>query len=155
MPPRFINASKWSLFNAITLEYICVIEKTKSYEMLLLFSLPLYYESEGYQFQNHCVQDSLLGRKWSKVIKTPLISSEPELYLTWDKADLGLRNENKTNWKKMWCIVWFSTICRILKNVKNTHGGVLLLVKLQPEVCNFTKSDTPPWAFFTFLKLYK
>ena len=25
-----------------------------------------------------------------------------------------------------------------LKKVKNTHGGVILLVKLQAEVCNFT-----------------
>ena len=23
------------------------------------------------------------------------------------------------------------------------------------EACNFTKSNTPPWAFFTFLKFYK
>ena len=29
-------------------------------------------------------------------------------------------------------------------NVKNTHAGVLLL----------GKSDTPPWVFFTFFKLY-
>ena len=42
-----------------------------------------------------------------------------------------------------------------LRNVKNTHGGVLLLVNLQTEVCNFTKSNTPPWVFFTFFKLYK
>ena len=35
------------------------------------------------------------------------------------------------------------------KNVKNTHGGVLLLVKLQ------AKSNTPSWVFFTFFKLYK
>ena len=28
----------------------------------------------------------------------------------------------------------FGTICIIKKNVKNTHGGVLLLVKLQAEV---------------------
>ena len=42
-----------------------------------------------------------------------------------------------------------------LKNVKNTHGGVLILVKLQAEACNFTKTNTPPWVFFTFLKLYK
>ena len=35
-----------------------------------------------------------------------------------------------------------------LKNVKNTHGGVLILE-------NFTKIDTPPWVFFTFFKLYK
>ena len=33
------------------------------------------------------------------------------------------------------------------KNVKNTHGGVLFLVK-------FTEINTPPWVFFTFLKLY-
>ena len=39
-----------------------------------------------------------------------------------------------------------------LKNVKSTHGGVLLLVKLQAEV---TKSNTFPWVFFTFFKLYK
>ena len=36
-----------------------------------------------------------------------------------------------------------------LKNVNNAHGEVLLLVKLQ------AKSNTPPWVFFTFLKLYK
>ena len=35
------------------------------------------------------------------------------------------------------------------------HGAVLLLVKLQAEACNVTKSNTPPWVFFTFLKLYK
>ena len=35
------------------------------------------------------------------------------------------------------------------------HGGVLLLVKLQAASYNFTKSNTPPWVFFTFLKLYK
>ena len=29
-----------------------------------------------------------------------------------------------------------------LKNVKNTHGGVLLLVKLMAKACNFTKSNT-------------
>ena len=38
-------------------------------------------------------------------------------------------------------------ICN-LKNGKNTHGGVLLLVKLQAKACNFTKSGTPPWVFF-------
>ena len=48
----------------------------------------------------------------------------------------------------------FGTICNF-KNVKNTHGGVLHLVKLQAEASNFTNSDTPPWMFFTFSKLYK
>ena len=34
------------------------------------------------------------------------------------------------------------------KNVKNTHGGVLLLI-----ACNFNKSSTPLWLFFTFFEL--
>ena len=42
-----------------------------------------------------------------------------------------------------------------IKNVKNTYGGVLLLVNLLALACNFTKSNTPPWVFFMFLKLYK
>ena len=25
----------------------------------------------------------------------------------------------------------------------------------KPEACNFTKSITPPWVFFIFLKLFK
>ena len=37
------------------------------------------------------------------------------------------------------------------KNVKNTDGGVLILVTY---ACNFTKSNTPPWVFFMFFKLY-
>ena len=39
--------------------------------------------------------------------------------------------------------------------MKNTHGGVLLLVKLHAKDCNFTKSNTSPWVSFTFFKLYK
>ena len=31
----------------------------------------------------------------------------------------------------------------------------VLLVKLQGSACKFTKSNTPPWVFFTFFKLYK
>ena len=38
-----------------------------------------------------------------------------------------------------------------LKNVKNTHGGMLLLVKSEAEACNFTKSNTLPWVFSRFL----
>ena len=47
----------------------------------------------------------------------------------------------------MRCSIWY--ILYNLKNVKNTYGGMLLLVKLQ------AKSNTPQWLFFTFLKLYK
>ena len=37
------------------------------------------------------------------------------------------------------------------KKSENTHGRVLLLVKLQVSACNFTKSNTPPWVFSRFL----
>ena len=37
------------------------------------------------------------------------------------------------------------------KNVENTHGGVLLLVKLQASACNCTKINTPPRVFPCFL----
>ena len=49
----------------------------------------------------------------------------------------------------MCCAVWYHLYN--FKKVKNTHGGVLLFVKLK---VNFTKSNTPPWVFFTFFKLY-
>ena len=72
----------------------------------------------------------------------------------------------------MRCAIWYHLYN--LKNVKNTHGVVLLLVKLQAfpriqteyeevlrislysvrireKACNFTKSNTPPWVYFTFL----
>ena len=48
-----------------------------------------------------------------------------------------------------WCIARFGSICTISKNVKNTHGGVLILA------CNLTKINTPRWVFFTFFRLYK
>ena len=53
----------------------------------------------------------------------------------------------------MHCTIWYHL--DNLKNVKNIHGGVLLLVKFQALACNFTKSNTHPWVFFTFLNLYK
>ena len=45
----------------------------------------------------------------------------------------------------MICTIWHHSY--ILKNVKNTNGGVLLLLKLQ--------AFTPPWEVFTLIKLYK
>ena len=54
----------------------------------------------------------------------------------------------------MFCAIWNHLYN--FKNVKNTRGGVLLLVKLQAisnklNACNFTKSNTPPWVFSRFL----
>ena len=53
----------------------------------------------------------------------------------------------------MRCAIWYYLYN--LKNVKNTHRGVLSLVKLQAEACNFTKIDTSSCVFFTFFKLCK
>ena len=50
----------------------------------------------------------------------------------------------------MLCAIWYHLYN--LETVKNTHGGMSLLVKLQAYV---TKSNTPLWVFFTFFKLYK
>ena len=51
------------------------------------------------------------------------------------------------------CTTWY--YLDNLKNVKNTHGVVLLLVKLQVYACNFTKSNNPPCVLLTFFNLYK
>ena len=41
--------------------------------------------------------------------------------------------------------IWY--YLKSLKKVKNTHGGVLILVKLQASL----KINTPPGVFFVFL----
>ena len=49
----------------------------------------------------------------------------------------------------MLCTIWYHL--RNLKNVKNTHGGmIILLLKLQTEACHFTKSITTPLVLFMF-----
>ena len=53
----------------------------------------------------------------------------------------------------MFCAIWYHYYN--LKNAKNTHGGVFLLVILRAQICHITKSSTPPWVFFTYFKLYK
>ena len=47
------------------------------------------------------------------------------------------------------CAIWYHFYN--LKNVKNTHGGVMILVKLQASACSFTEINTPPWVYFMFL----
>ena len=51
----------------------------------------------------------------------------------------------------MRCAIWYHWYN--LKSVKNTHGGVLILVKLQALACNFTRINAPSWVFFTFFKI--
>ena len=48
----------------------------------------------------------------------------------------------------MRCVIWYYLYN--LKNVKNTHEGVLILVKLQASACNFTKINTLPRCFSQF-----
>ena len=50
-------------------------------------------------------------------------------------------------------VIWYHLYN--LKNVENTRGGVLLLVKLWTSADKFTKSNTPPRVFSMFFKLYK
>ena len=52
--------------------------------------------------------------------------------------------------KESYVLLWICDALRDLvpfiqlKKRENTHGGVLLLA------CNFTKSNSLPWVFFTF-----
>ena len=54
----------------------------------------------------------------------------------------------------MLCAIWYHlyNFKKSEKHPLNIHGGVFLLVKLQ-AACNFIKSNSPLWVFFTFLKL--
>ena len=57
--------------------------------------------------------------------------------------------------KVIWKFVRYGTFVQIKKR-ENTFEGVMLLVKLQAEACNLTKSlIPPPWVFFTCFKFYK
>ena len=53
----------------------------------------------------------------------------------------------------MLCPIWYYLYN--FKKVKNTHGGVLLLVKFHTKAWNFTKSNTPSWTFLILFKLCK
>ena len=58
-----------------------------------------------------------------------LASQKPELVIrncVWDCMDTTSIKNNK-----MWCVVRFGTLLYNFKKVKNTHGKVLILVKLQ------------------------
>ena len=49
----------------------------------------------------------------------------------------------------MLCAIWYH-LCN-LKNLKNTHGGVLLIVELQAKEWNFTKVTLLHGCFSRFL----
>ena len=77
---------------------------------------------------------------------------------TWRLCEWGFKLVLRCLIENKWpyvmrCAIW--THLYNLKNVKNTHRGVLILVKLQASACTFTKINTLPWVFFAFFKLYK
>ena len=72
-------------------------------------------------------------------------------------SDIALQEIGQL-WGKNFKIVMLCAIqyhVHNLKNLKKTHERVLLSVKMQAKARNFAKSNTPPWVFFTFFKLYE
>ena len=69
---------------------------------------------------------------------------------TWECA-FKLNYKKLISWRifVMFCAIWYHLYN--FKNVKNSHGRVLPLVNSRLKVCNFTKSNTPPWVFSCFL----
>ena len=77
-------------------------------------------------------------------------------YKMWTVARNGLRRAFAIEWDIMICDALRDFVAFLqFKNVKNTHGGVLLLVKFQVSACNFIKSNITPWVLFTYFKLCK
>ena len=78
----------------------------------------------------------------------PISQSKSTIFFGWVRMisckKSQRRNQELRKHYVMRCAIWYHLYD--FKNVKNTHGGVLLLV---------AKSNTPSWVFFTFFKLYK
>ena len=53
----------------------------------------------------------------------------------------------------MLCKIWYHLYNLNCLKRKTCRG--VLLVKSKASTCNFTKSNTPPWVFFMFPKLFK
>ena len=63
------------------------------------------------------------------------------------------RGKSSLSLNVMRCAIYYHL--HKLKNVKNTHGGVLLLVKLKAKACNSTKSNILPCMEAEILVLTK
>ena len=87
--------------------------------------------TENYsQHSNHLIE--------SKQQPTPLLMIKGEI-LKYEK-----RVAEELNLIR--CAIWYHLYN--LENVKSTHGGVLILIKLQAKACNFTKRNTSSWCLF-------
>ena len=91
--------------------------------------------------------------------KLHFLCRKPQISLTFtgvQKQNIGVQQVNYVKVKDLFVMrgaIWYHL--HNLKSVKNTRGGVLFFVSLQAKACNFTKSNTLPWVFFTFFKLYE
>ena len=85
-------------------------------------------------------------------LRIPVTTGTFVLRTCWIKSPNSLKTYLVTSYM-MLCTIWYHLYN--LKNVKDTHRGVLLLVtfRLQLEACNFIKSNIPPWR--PVLQLYK
>ena len=63
-------------------------------------------------------------------------------------ASYGGEFKNEFKKDNTLCTIWYH-LCK-LKNVKNTHGLVLLLVNLQVSACKFNKSNSSMVVFHVF-----
>ena len=82
--------------------------------------------------------------KWYQIVKS---TSHWLFILAVEVSKMVIFTINKFSIKRQMChcAIWYHLYN--LKNLKITHGGVLILVKLQAY-------STPPWVFFAFFKLY-
>ena len=115
---------------------------------LLLWNIAKFFSNFTFFFPRH----TFTSFKEDKIYKKCSISfrsfmMEPVFKPNWKKF-FRLPRSNQTL-----CTIWYHLYN--LKNVKNTHGERFFLVKLQAEACNFTKSKTHSWVFFTIFKSYK
>ena len=109
-------------------------------------------------YLRYCFSWSLITLSWRRLLSYRNQSIDLQSKsMDWFLYDNGLYHERVKEVLISSCVT-LCAICYYLysfKNVKNIHGGMLILIKLQDEACNFTKCNTSPWVFFTFFKLYK
>ena len=89
----------------------------------------------------------ILGEQKLLICSNSLIRSK-----IWRRSPKRISTGNRTSRSYVtFCTIWYHL--HNLKNVKKTMEECYIQnsCRLQPP----TKSNTPPWLFFTFLKLYK
>ena len=91
-----------------------------------IFFLERHYYTVKLFFFLQCVKLLFfLSCYMQKYLKKPIRSMISFLFFRWPKTKLVIKNTKNV----MFCTIWYHFYS--LKNVKNTHGGALLLVKLQ------------------------